>query len=214
MLIARAPSDAGPAAAMAQLASGLFHHRLPGRLRKVGGWPYGGCVRFPEDEPAQRHSARHGRRPATRQPDSRQEDSRQPDSRQPAGRRPSSYQPAGRRPSDSVRYGRRRLVALLACVVVTGVVFWVGLAHHHSGGDHDPATSPGGPAATPRGPAASSTGLVLQVIPAPYQLPAGISGEVVLPSGALGQGRPPALMIAGGLTPASATTTAVTLSTR
>ena len=52
---------------------------------------------------------------------------------------------------------------------------------------------------------------MLQVVPAPYQLPAGISGEVVLPSGALGQGRPPALMIAGGLTPASATTTAVTL---
>jgi len=46
---------------------------------------------------------------------------------------------------------------------------------------------------------------VLQVTPAPYQLPAGISREVVLPSGHSG------LLIAGGLTPASSSTGAVTL---
>jgi DNA-binding beta-propeller fold protein YncE len=44
---------------------------------------------------------------------------------------------------------------------------------------------------------------VLQVMPAPYQLPAGISREVVLPA-------PDGLLIAGGLTPSGASTSAVT----
>ena len=54
--------------------------------------------------------------------------------------------------------------------------------------------------ATNRQPGAA---MVLQVMPAPYQLPAGISREVVLP-GAGG------LMIAGGLTPSGVSTDAVT----
>ena len=46
--------------------------------------------------------------------------------------------------------------------------------------------------------------MVLQVMPAPYQLPAAISREVVLPG-------PGGLMIAGGLTPSGASTDAVTV---
>jgi N-acetylneuraminic acid mutarotase len=53
--------------------------------------------------------------------------------------------------------------------------------------------------------------LALQVTPAPYQLPASISREVVLPSGTVGRAHDPALMIAGGLTSASSTTAAVRL---
>jgi hypothetical protein len=54
---------------------------------------------------------------------------------------------------------------------------------------------------------------VLQVTPAPYQLPVAISRAVVLPGGATGSsaagGTAPALLIAGGLTAQSATTAAV-----
>jgi DNA-binding beta-propeller fold protein YncE len=57
----------------------------------------------------------------------------------------------------------------------------------------------------------ASSPLALQVIPAPYQLPAPISREVVLPDGTLGRGHEPALIIAGGLTSASTTTAAVGL---
>ena len=54
--------------------------------------------------------------------------------------------------------------------------------------------------ATNRQPGAA---MVLQVMPAPYQLPAAISREVVLPG-------PGGLLIAGGLTPSGASTDAVT----
>ncbi len=60
-----------------------------------------------------------------------------------------------------------------------------------------PATSAASPSASPGAP------LALQVTPAAYQLPAGISREVVLP-----QGRD--LLIAGGLTPQATSTDAVT----
>ena len=137
-------------------------------------------MRSPDDDPARRPPAAHGRRPAER------------------------------RPSDPARYGRRRLIALLACAVVAGGSVWVGVARR-SGGDPDAPARPRGPAATPRGPATPSARLALQVIPAPYQLPAPISREVVLPSGTLGREHEPALMIAGGLTSASTTTAAVRL---
>jgi hypothetical protein len=102
------------------------------------------------------------------------------------------------------------MIALLACVVVAGGAIWVGVAHH-SRGDSDSPARPGRPAGASHGPASASARLALQVIPAPYQLPAPISREVVLPSGALGRAHEPALMIAGGLTPASTTTAAVRL---
>ncbi len=63
-----------------------------------------------------------------------------------------------------------------------------------------PAPAPSRPASTPRpGPAAP---LSLQISPAAYQLPAGISREVVLPDGQN-------LLIAGGLTPGGTSTAAV-----
>src|SRR5438045_1670875 len=89
--------------------------------------------------------------------------------------------PAGRRPSDSVRYGRRRLVAVLICAVVAGGAIWMGIARH-AGRDPGAPAGPGRPGATARGPAASSSRLVLQVTPAPYQLPAPLSRSVVLPN--------------------------------
>jgi DNA-binding beta-propeller fold protein YncE len=197
----------------------------------VGGSAYRGCVRFPDDDPAREYPARHGRRPAARQPAVRQPAVRQPAvrqpvsrqrvSRQPASRRPSRYRPpgrrppgrgpTGRRPSDSARYGRRRLIALLACVVVAGGAVWVGVAHH-PGGDPDSPAGTGRPASASHAPAAAPARLALQVIPAPYQLPAPISREVVLPpSGTLGRAHEPALIIAGGLTSASVTTAAIRL---
>ena len=94
------------------------------------------------------------------------------------------------------------------------VVIWVGLAGHSGHGGAAPG--PDRPAASARGPAPAPARLVLQVIPAPYQLPAPISREVVLPGaiaagGGPGQAQGPTLMIAGGLTAGSATTGAVTL---
>jgi len=95
-------------------------------------------------------------------------------------------------------------------VVVAGGAIWVGVAHH-SRGDPDSPASPHRPAGASHGPASASARLALQVVPAPYQLPAPISREVVLPTGALGRGHEPSLMIAGGLTSASTTTAAVRL---
>ena len=117
--------------------------------------------------------------------------------------------PPGRRRGNACR-GRRRLVALAGCAVVSVGLIWAGLAGQH-GGPSAPARRDGGA----RGPAPSA-GLVLQVTPAAYQLPAPISREVVLPEAGPGPGGPggppgPALMIAGGLTAGSATTGAVTL---
>lgn len=174
-------------------------------LRTVGGSAYGGCVRFPEDDPARENRARSGRRPGARQAATRQPGNRPPSHHRAPGRRP-----AGRRPSDSVRYGRRRLIALLACVVVAGAAIWVGAAHH-SGGDPDSRAGPARPAGTSHPPASASSPLALQVVPAPYQLPVPISREVVLPGGTLGRAHEPTLMIAGGLTSASSTTSAVRL---
>jgi hypothetical protein len=187
-------------------------------------------VRFPEDDPARGQPARRGRRPAVRpsasgqpvrrpsasgQPVRRPSASGQPVSsrpsrRGPPGRRPPGRGPGGRRPSDSARYGRRRLIALLACVVVAGGAIWVGVARH-TGRDPDSPARPGRPASASPGPASAPARLALQVVPAPYQLPAPISREVVLPSGTLGRAHEPALMIAGGLTSASTTTAVVRL---
>jgi N-acetylneuraminic acid mutarotase len=61
-----------------------------------------------------------------------------------------------------------------------------------------PASSPGSRASGP-----SVTDMALQVMPAPYQLPEGLSREVVLPDAG-------ALLIAGGLTPQETSTDAVT----
>ncbi len=69
----------------------------------------------------------------------------------------------------------------------------------------------GSRAAHPAAPAGSSAGSprtepagprILQVSPAPYQLPSGLAREVVLPAG-------PDLLLAGGLTPQSTSTAAV-----
>jgi hypothetical protein len=64
--------------------------------------------------------------------------------------------------------------------------------------DPDEAGTP-----TPAGTSPGASGMALQVMPAPYQLPAGLSREVVLP-GANG------LVIAGGLTPRGASANTVT----
>ena len=66
-----------------------------------------------------------------------------------------------------------------------------------------PTTGPGRSAHGDNRPPGAA--MVLQVMPAPYQLPAAMSREVVLP-GAGG------LLIAGGLTPSGASTDAVTSS--
>jgi DNA-binding beta-propeller fold protein YncE len=116
---------------------------------------------------------------------------------------------------------RRRRAALVggavlsACVLLVAGVTWAVRAGHS--GSH-PGQRPGagqrGPAAA--GPASPGERLVLQVVPAPYQLPAALSRAVVLPGGTpgppgRGAARKPALLIAGGLTARSATTGAVTL---
>jgi DNA-binding beta-propeller fold protein YncE len=68
-------------------------------------------------------------------------------------------------------------------------------------GSHSAAPRPAlGSRPAQRAPAAA---MALQVMPAPYQLPAGISREVVLPA-------PGGLLIVGGLTPSGASTNAVT----
>ena len=80
-------------------------------------------------------------------------------------------------------------VALLACSAAA------------CSGSHPAAPKPTRPAhGDDRSPGAAT---VLQVMPAPYQLPAATSREVVLPG-------PAGLMIAGGLTPSGASTDAVT----
>lgn len=102
---------------------------------------------------------------------------------------------AGRRTSSTVR---RRLF------LVTGIMC-LGLTVACSGGvpaplrpAHPPARSP-----SPDPQNAASEPLALQVTPAPYQLPSGISREVVLSSGGN-------LLIIGGLNQRSATTRRVT----
>ena len=75
-------------------------------------------------------------------------------------------------------------------------------------GPHQAAHRPAGPAPRASRPAPGASrpagaAMTLQVMPAPYQLPAGLSREVVLP----GAGH---LLIIGGLTPSGASTDAVT----
>jgi DNA-binding beta-propeller fold protein YncE len=114
-------------------------------------------------------------------------------------------------------HARRRLGALLACAAVSAVVIWAGLSGQS--GHHGAPAGHRGQAPAAAGPNPAQARLVLQVIPAPYQLPAPISREVVLPGGPAppaargdpGGAHGPALMIAGGLTAGSATTRAVTL---
>ncbi len=93
------------------------------------------------------------------------------------------------------------------------MVLWVGLAGHSGGSGAPPGRSASGPVSA--GPASARGRLVLEVIPAPYQLPVPVSREVVLPGAIAGRRGPrgpgPALMIAGGLTGGSATTGAVTV---
>ena len=66
---------------------------------------------------------------------------------------------------------------------------------------HPTAFQPARPTSAPRHPAAAA--MVLQVMPAPYQLPAALSREVVLPTAN-------GLLIAGGLTPQGVSTDTVT----
>jgi len=71
-----------------------------------------------------------------------------------------------------------------------------------AGGGGDPASTPGTHPPGVASPGRPARALSLQITPAPYQLPAGISREVVLPRG-------PDLLIAGGLAARSASTAAV-----
>jgi DNA-binding beta-propeller fold protein YncE len=68
---------------------------------------------------------------------------------------------------------------------------------------HEPSRSVPAPASTSRASSPPVTGLALQVMPAPYQLPAPLSREVALPG-------PGGLLIAGGLTAQGTSTDAVT----
>jgi hypothetical protein len=72
------------------------------------------------------------------------------------------------------------------------------------GGGGKPASSPGPHPPGANRPGTPTAALSLQITPAPYQLPAGISREVVLARG-------PDLLIAGGLATRSASTAAVRL---
>jgi hypothetical protein len=131
-----------------------------------------------------------------------------PASPPPHARRKPAYGP--RRPPYGPRrppYGRRRLIAALACLVVTGLVVWVahgsgGAPRHAAGhrGSSHPAHAEGhnDPVAGP---------MVLQAMAAAYQLPAPVTRAVALPQPGPGHD----LLIAGGLNARSATTNAVTL---
>src|SRR5215469_14761599 len=86
---------------------------------------------------------------------------------------------------------RRQLGIAVAIVLATGLLSCTG-SHPAA-----PAGSPHAPGQAPDAP------MTLQVMPAPYQLPAGVSREVVLPG-------PAGLLIAGGLTPSGASASTVT----
>jgi hypothetical protein len=105
------------------------------------------------------------------------------------------------------RYGRRRLTVALGCLVITGLVAWAahggGSPPRHAAGRA--GTSHTANTVTKRHQAAAP--MVLQAVPAPYQLPAPITRAVALPQPGPGHG----LLIAGGLTAQSATTSAVTM---
>jgi hypothetical protein len=86
----------------------------------------------------------------------------------------------------------------MLAVCLTAISATVGACSSHQAGPHATARPPS------RGPAdPGSSSLVLQVTPAPYQLPAGISRENVLADGSQ-------LLILGGLTSPSASTDVVT----
>ncbi|HEV2452142.1 MAG TPA: hypothetical protein VGS62_09460 [Streptosporangiaceae bacterium] len=103
-------------------------------------------------------------------------------------------------------YGRRRLVAGLSCAAL---IFLVVLVAQVAGGGSGHPPHHRARAGTGNSRAIPAPGrLVLQVIPAAYQLPAAISREVVLPDPAASR---PTLLVAGGLTTRSVSTDAVLL---
>ena len=133
-------------------------------------------------------------RPVTRHP---HPDHRHP---HPGARHTRPYPRHNRRPP----YGRRRLTVVLGCLLVTVLVIW--LAHGGSAPRHTADRAGNSHAAdtdTQNRPAAAP--MVLQAVPAPYQLPAPITRAVVFPQPGNN------LLIAGGLNARSATTNAVTL---
>lgn len=93
--------------------------------------------------------------------------------------------------------GRRRTAAAVAAGVIL-----LAAACTAGGGGGKPASPPGTHPAGANSPGRPAEALSLQITPAPYQLPAGISREVVLAQG-------PDLLIAGGLAAHSASTAAV-----
>ncbi len=96
------------------------------------------------------------------------------------------------------RYRATVAVVTLGCLVpLTYSVLQVG-AHRTTRSAPEPTAAPASGVGTP-----SVTGLVLQVAPAPYQLPAPLSREVALPTAS-------GLLIAGGLTALGTSTDAVT----
>jgi len=99
----------------------------------------------------------------------------------------------GRRTS----HGRRRLAAAIACVAIVAAAAW---AARTAGSSGHPSGRPAPGRLTRAAHPASSARLVLQVTPAPYQLPSAISRAVVL------AGSGPGLLVAGGLTTRSAST--------
>jgi hypothetical protein len=123
----------------------------------------------------------------------------------PGHNRPRSRPPPRPHGRPKPPYGRRRLVVALACLLVTGLVVWLaqgsGSAPRHTAARH--STGQGANAEGQNHPA--SAAMVLQAVPAPYQLPAPVTRAVALPGAGHG------LLIAGGLTAQSATTSAVTL---
>jgi hypothetical protein len=97
-------------------------------------------------------------------------------------------------------HGRRRLAAAIACLAVVAVAAWVARTAGAHG--HPVARPVTGRLARTVHPA-PAVPLVLQVTPAPYQLPSAISRAVVL------AGSGPGLLLAGGLTSRPASTSAV-----
>jgi outer membrane protein assembly factor BamB len=99
---------------------------------------------------------------------------------------------------------RRRVRTAAAGAVASGILLACACTGHpggHPAGPRAGTASPGFPAPRAVRPAGAAT--ALQVMPAPYQLPAALSREVVLPG-------PDGLLIAGGLTARGASADAVT----
>ena len=97
--------------------------------------------------------------------------------------------------------GAAAVAAPLAAVLLAAACSG-GHAAHPAAPAHPAATGTGSPRGTPA-PAGPGAAPVLQVMPAPYQLPRALSREALLPAGS-------GLLIAGGLTGQNVTTDAVT----